>query len=130
MSRPILLVFVMLALVAGCGPSEADRQFATVVPVITGPPDGRQFDTYPRNAFLQWKLVEGSKRYLVEVELGLEADGTWMPAPPGLNRMFSKVNSLQISFPGAQPGRWRVWAINEDNVRSEPSDWSHFEFLK
>lgn len=123
-----LAVLVFLLLASGCGMSSADKAFKAIVPELIAPQDGKVFTNYPRFVYLQWKPVSGVRRYLVEVEMGRKEDKTWMPAPPDLNRTFANEEHVQIMFVGAQPGRWRVYAINENDVHSEPSEWWHFEF--
>jgi hypothetical protein len=31
---------------------------------------------------------------------------------------------------GAQPGRWRVWAVDDDGHQSPKSNWRYFEHQK
>src|ERR1017187_4639219 len=33
-----------------------------------------------------------------------------------------------FDFVGAKPGRWRVWPVNGNGQRSNPSDWRTFRY--
>jgi hypothetical protein len=124
-----LLAALVLAL-AGCGPTEADKEFRKSEPELVSPVDGHEFDKFPRTLVLEWRPMEGAVKYMVEVEMQNPNDGTWMPTPVALNKRILRDHKAFIEFPGAQPGRWRVVAYNAHNVESEVSDWWRFEFMR
>jgi len=35
-----------------------------------------------------------------------------------------------FNFIGAQPGRWRVWPLNRNGKRGNPSEWRTFRYLQ
>jgi hypothetical protein len=102
------------------------------VPTPLTPADGSVFDTFPRKTIVSWTAVEGATEYRVEVDFSFS--GVWAsenaghPTPP---RTFSsKTTSLSFNFVGAQPGRWRVSALDRGGTWSEPSPWWGFRYLK
>ena len=125
----LVLAFLVLA-VAGCGGSPDDAGFARIEPVLIAPEEGTQIDRYPRYVDLSWHKVAGAQRYMIEIEMQNPDDGVWMPAPVGLSRRIVDSERMRIKFPGMQPGRWRVVAINENGVQSQNSEWRTFEFLQ
>jgi len=68
---------------------------------------------------LTWEPVPGALAYEIEVdyEAGVEPFSSQQPA-------------LRFDFVGAQPGRWRVWAILPDSKRSPVSEWRGFRYLR
>lgn len=120
---------VLLLVAAACGPSSAEREFSKSEPELLAPTDGQQFNKYPRTIALEWRPLPGAQRYLVEIEMQHPNTGVWMPAPVDLNRQIVTEAKIFIEFPGAQPGRWRVQALDESNAKSQFSEWRRFEFL-
>jgi len=96
------------------------------------------FDHYPRRTTLQWSLVEGAASYSVEVDYceGGRRDKTICVNPQRLkmtnNPPTSGIvgNSYEFSFVGAQPGRWRVWAVDKDGREGFKSEWRIFIYLR
>ncbi len=41
-----------------------------------------------------------------------------------------KDSNFTFDFVGAQPGRWRVWAIDADGKKGPPSPWREFRYAK
>lgn len=126
---PLLAVALLVLTFAGCGGGKGEEAFAKFEPVLLAPDDGKILDNMPRNVVLTWRKVEGAVRYQVEVQMQNPVDGLWMPTPIQLNRRLVDTERMQITFPGSQPGRWRVTAISEQGTRSRASDWWRFEFV-
>ena len=107
-------------------------------PVQLSPADGAQFDTYPRTTRLEWKSVEGAASYSVEVDICDSFDrsgqGCLDPQPLGLKEnppeRGIKGTAYEFNFIGAQPGRWRVWAIDADGHEGFKSPWRIFFYRK
>ena len=110
-----------------------------------GAPNGRaivnsfQFDRFPRALTLVWTPVNVAVSYHVEWDFGNggtgssvncggrpENCGIWSPS--GSRDVTG--TSTDISFVGAQPGRWRVTATLDCGSVLEPSPWVYFGFNK
>jgi hypothetical protein len=110
-----------------------------------GPANGRaivnsfQFDRFPRPLTLVWTPVNVAVSYHVEWQFGNggtggpvtcggrpENCGTWSPS--GSRDVTG--TSTDISFVGAQPGRWRITATLDCGSVIEPSAWVYFGFNK
>ena len=126
---PLLSIALLVLSLAGCGASKEEQAFARTEPTLLAPDDGHIMDNMPRNVVLTWRKVPGAVRYQVEVQMQNPLDGLWMPTPIELNRRLVDTERLQINFPGSQPGRWRVTAINGEGTRSRACDWRRFEFI-
>jgi len=126
---PLLSIALLVVGLAGCGASKSEQAFAKSEPTLLAPDDGQILDNMPRNVVLTWRKLEGAVRYQVEVQMQNPLDGLWMPTPIALNRRLVDTERMQINFPGSQPGRWRVTAINDEGTRSRASDWRRFEFI-
>jgi hypothetical protein len=48
------------------------------------------------------------------------------------NPLMTKLNSTsyEFGFAGAQPGRWRVWAVDKDGREGFKSPWRTFVYLQ
>jgi hypothetical protein len=97
------------------------------VPRQLAPADGSVLDQFPRKLTLRWAALAGAAnvKYEVEVEYQ-EPDGKWTPYPAG---KATGQTERELEFVGAQPGRWRVWAI-DDGRNGPKSDWWTFRFTK
>ena len=109
-------------------------------PVQVTPQDNEVFDSFPRKTRLSWNPVAGAVSYGVEVE------SCWKRSPQESSRLpddqectnpspyDEKLGISELTyeffFKGAQPGRWRVWAIGKDNRSGHKSAWRRFEYLK
>jgi hypothetical protein len=107
-------------------------------PVQLLPDDGATFDFYPRRTKLEWTPVEGAVSYTVEVDYCDGRDGNRRvcsdPQPLELKQNSSQegiqTTTYEILFVGAQPGRWRVWAIDSKGRAGFKSPWRTFFYLK
>lgn len=94
-------------------------------PLLSQPPNGVAFNNFPRNTFFSWFAVPSAQAYRIEVEYYDPFVATWRPY--FAQTTFS--NSAVMIFPGLQPGRWRVGAINSSGNLGYMSDWSIFYYL-
>lgn len=118
--------------------SEAEKQsFMNLpAPVQLSPADRVELDSYPRLTRVEWQPVEGAVSYTVEVDY---CDGRVKsrrecvnPQPYASDKSSRGIvgTSYEFEFAGAQPGRWRVWAIDKQGQEGFKSPWRTFFYLK
>ncbi len=117
-------------------PIEVSRETVLQTPQQLKPPDGSVFDHYPRTTTLGWSAVPGDPSYL---QYGVEVDcfhccesNAWC-TDVGETWMVERVGGTSYTFDyvGAQPGRWRVWAVDlSTGLESAKSGWWEFEYLR
>jgi hypothetical protein len=119
--------------------ADASRESARkslAAPQPVSPANGTEFNHYPRLTKLEWSAVPGAASYAVEVDFcnGLvrkecsdpsNLEGRTLPPTSGI-----KGTSYEFSFVGAQPGRWRVWALDAQGWAGRKSDWSWFVYKR
>ena len=103
----------------------------------TGPDNEVELNYYPRKTKLEWQPVDGASSYRVEIDY---CDGRVKgrrscvdPQPHYVEGGASnaiRATSFEFNFVGAQPGRWRVWAIDEKNQEGFKSPWRIFYYLQ
>jgi len=99
-----------------------------LAPTLSAPADDVVFDYYPRRTTLQWGHVDGAARYLVEVEIRV-LRGAWQPQV-GLPPNVTAATEFVFDFDGANPGRWRVRAVDSAGNPGPPSEWRRFVYLR
>ena len=106
-------------------------------PKIVSPADGTLVINvaHPRVFTLEWSPVEGAVTYSVDIEVcdyeprdgGQCQKGTALLAssrePPTSGIEGTK---YELTFPGTQPGRWRVWAIDAHGRPGIKTPWTMF----
>jgi len=105
-------------------------------PQMISPDDNQVFDLYPRITRLEWNPVEGAASYAVEIDFcqgRIKKQCTdpqpWLsPANPPMTNIIG--TTYEFGFVGAQPGRWRVWAVDTDGREGFKSPWRTFLYLK
>lgn len=95
-------------------------------PIPLSPKTGTTFDHYPRQTVLEWLPVKGSLSYRVEVEWGDQNQKVWTAS----HVHDTNLTQYTFNFSGAQPGRWRVWAMLPNNDESLKSDWQYFRYTR
>jgi hypothetical protein len=116
------------------GPSEPALDVAPpAVPAQLTPAPFTQFSHYPRNTTLAWSSVldpSGPVSYRVEVQwcggtvynpTNCQPRSNWCPGA-------LSSTTCNFDFVGAQPGRWRVRAVDNAGNQSAFSDWSTFAY--
>lgn len=88
------------------------------------PYDNTHFDKLPRNMELQWQQIQGAVYYLVEIQYEIPDSGQWHVIPN--YPVAVEGETYPFEFPGAQRGRWRVIAVDENGTKSKPSEWWYF----
>jgi hypothetical protein len=102
--------------------------FESIHPTLSWPYDATTFNVYPRSTTLRWLPVSGATHYLVEVQWENPTDGLWHTLPN--YPVAVEEPSYTFNFVGAQPGRWRVAALNAKNQKTQYSDWWYFKYEK
>lgn len=125
---------------AGRAISETEKQIGVnlTAPVQLSPANDSVFDHYPRLTKLEWSSVEGAVSYTVEVDY-CEGGRRKKPvclSPQPLILMINPATSgivstrYEFNFVGAQPGRWRVWALDKEGREGFKSPWRSFVYLR
>jgi hypothetical protein len=105
-------------------------------PQPLSPANGTEFDHFPRVTKLEWSAVPGAVSYAVEIDFcdGFvrkkcsdpnKLEGRALPPTSGIEG-----TSYEFSFLGAQPGRWRVWALDAHGWAGTKSDWFWFVYRR
>jgi hypothetical protein len=97
-------------------------------PELLEPKDGAQFNHFPRTTVLSWNSVSNAASYSVEIE---SCTGSGVKNC-SLSRFEDNIRGTryEFGFVGAQWGRWRVYAVDKDQLSSKPSTWSTFRYNK
>jgi len=111
---------------ARAGNVESPAKSELVAPRPLAPADGSELSEFPRKTTVRWVPVAGAATYKVEVEYE-DPDMRWLPN--GVVKE-SKLPEYQFEFVGAQPGRWRVWAVDPSGHDGPKSDWWTFRYTK
>ncbi|OPX79471.1 MAG: hypothetical protein A4E45_00627 [Methanosaeta sp. PtaB.Bin039] len=102
-------------------------------PVQVSPVSGSVSDKYPRTTTLRWKPVEGAASYTVEIDCYhccqsgawcTDVGDTWSVVPDITDTSYT------FDFVGAQPGRWRVWAVSSSGAEGTKSGWWEFKYTR
>jgi hypothetical protein len=85
---------------------------------------------FPRRTGFSWEPVPGAAAYILEWDYN--SNGVWHAEAekiPGAGYLLTGTDYL-FEFVGAQPGRWRIWAVNADGKRGIPSEWRTFRYTQ
>ena len=102
-------------------------------PRLVSPASGTAFSHFPRRTTLAWQPVSGAASYTVEVDCYQccqtnrwcsDVGRTWKEAPGLITTSYS------FDFVGAQPGRWRVWAVDAQGRAGAKSEWWEFRYTR
>ena len=96
--------------------------FSGEIPRLLNPANGSSFSHFPRGLNLIWEPVPEAVSYVIEIEAQDLRHGDWFPQP-GYGRIPTTETEITGEFIGAQPGRWRVTAIDAKGTRSRASEW-------
>ena len=101
-------------------------------PSLKSPENGIVLNHIPRKIELQWSPVPGAISYFVQVVIlpvGSSETSYWS-TDKGIEYMQQTTKDATFTFEiaGAQPGRWRVWAVDAHGTEGRKSAWSTFEF--
>jgi len=104
-----------------------------VAPTQLSPANGSVFEHYPRTTRLQWSPVPGAATYTVEIDAYDPGSGRWfsdLAGKPWDLVPNIKETSYSFDFVGAQPGRWRVWAVDANGLEGPQSGWWEFRYTR
>jgi hypothetical protein len=109
-------------------------------PVQLAPQDNQVFDVFPRSTKLEWSPVADAVSYAIEIEScwkrspeeqkRLPDDGECINPAPFAEKFGLRETAYEFLFKGAQPGRWRVRAVDKDHKPGIRSSWRRFTYLK
>ncbi len=97
------------------------------------PRNGSKFDHFPRTTKFRWSPVRNAKSYGIEVDcLHCCVQGKWCSDIGQTWHVKGGLSSPQHAhnFVGAQPGRWRVWAVDACGKKGKLSGWWKFEYTR
>ncbi|MBI4907205.1 MAG: hypothetical protein HY820_26510 [Acidobacteria bacterium] len=113
-------------------------------PKLLSPANGSVFSLYPRTTVLRWEPVAGAAQYALEIDYGWDSPGycqslgaATIPcycqqigscAGAGAPPRVVTAPPYTFDFVGAQPGRWRVWALDSQGRAGEKSEWWTFRY--
>jgi hypothetical protein len=118
--------------------SETEKQVGLNLPAPAqlSPSDNSAFDYYPRKTKLEWEAVEGAVSYAVEIDYCrggqrdkqkcVDAQPLAVTTNPPTTGILA--TTYEFEFVGAQPGRWRVWAIDKEGREGFKSPWRRFVY--
>jgi serine/threonine protein kinase len=97
-------------------------------PVQLSPASGTVFNIYPRTTTLQWTSVQGAASYTVQIYYYQPGDTTCSGGAQDYLTPDITNTSYTFIFVGAQPGCWRVWAVDAVGRQSPASGWWEFSY--
>jgi TonB family protein len=108
-------------------PQPQDSSLPAPIPI--SPPDHAMFEGYVRRLTCKWEASPGAVAYLLEWDY--MDQGAWHAESSGIPGTAYEASATEasIEFIGAQPGRWRVWPVNSNGQRGNPSEWRSFRFV-
>lgn len=117
--------------------SKEKFQKATVTnlnaPTLTSPTCGSTFSNFPRTTTLKWNAVSGAASYIVEVDCYHCCEsGKWCTEVGKTHIRKTGITATEFTFDfvGAQPGRWRVSAVDSKGKEGAKSAWCNFTYTK
>jgi hypothetical protein len=120
-------------------------------PKLLVPVEGAVLHDVSKPLVLSWGPVPSAAAYLLEWDYGWSSQGAlvwWSEQPERIpqpelakewwfgshHRSLSEIptteTSYNLSFVGAQPGRWRVWAVDADDNPGIKSEWREFRYTR
>jgi len=102
-------------------------------PAQQTPRNGSRFNHHPHQTKLQWTPVTGAASYTVEVDCyQCCRSNAWCTDIGKTYRVQPSLRSTSytFNFAGAQPGRWRVWAIDKNGKAGAKSGWWNFTYSR
>ncbi len=103
------------------------------MPTLVSPANGTVFNKFPRKTKLVWMPVPTAKSYTVEIDCYHCCRANKWCTDVGKTHHLKRnlrTTSYTFRFVGAQPGRWRVWAVSADGRESEKTPWWEFEYTR
>jgi serine/threonine protein kinase len=101
---------------------------ALPAPTQLSPASGTVFNNYPRTTTLQWSAVPGAASYTVQIYYYQPGDTICSGGAQDYLTPNITNTSYTFEFVGAQPGCWRVWAVDAAGRQSSISGWWEFSY--
>src|ERR1700694_1054319 len=126
--RPYSIATVKLHL--NSDPPEVEKVSTLSSPELLSPASGEVFGHFPRRTTLRWHPVPVAASDRVQWDY--KDDQGW--ASEVHKFLWASFESLETSytfdFVGAQPGRWRVWAVDIEGNVGPMSEWRVFRYTQ
>ncbi len=98
-------------------------------PLQVSPANGSTFSNFPRTTTLTWQAVPGAASYTIEIDYYSPGNTTCSGGNlVGGSLKSSTTTSYTFDFVGAQPGCWRVWAVDGASQPGAKSSWWLFTY--
>ena len=109
--------------------NQGHQWFQLDTPRQISPAPGSVFNRFPRRTTLRWSPVNGAQSYCVEIDY---YDFNWLTEQGKTYLVITNLTatSYTFNFVGAQPGRWRVWAVGPGGQESPKSNWWEFKYTR
>jgi hypothetical protein len=112
------------------GLAGAPERVTLAAPAQLTPAPGAVFDVFPRKTSVTWTAVPGAASYAIEWDYR-DNQGWWSDRNQGhAPALKTKDTALSFDFVGAQPGRWRVYAIGPNGEQGAKSAWREFLYKR
>lgn len=102
-------------------------------PTLLSPACGSTFNIFPRTTNLSWRAVSGAASYVVEIDCYHCCEsGKWCTDLGRTWRIERGITATSYTFDyvGAQPGRWRVSAVDASGREGAKSAWCEFTYTR
>jgi tetratricopeptide (TPR) repeat protein/peroxiredoxin len=100
-----------------------------VAPKLLRPVDRAVLRHFPRDTTVVWGEVSGGAAYIVEWDY--KGDQGWASERNGApTRIRATERIATFRFSGAQPGRWRAWAVDASGADGPKSEWREFRYTR
>ena len=118
---------------SGSGGNSAGKRTPKLpAPRLLSPPNGAVFNSYPRTTTLTWQAVPGATSYNVERVYLLPGQNCPAGATPATQSLIvnTPMTMYIFNFVGAQPGCWRVSAVDVSGNFGAVSPWREFVYTR
>jgi hypothetical protein len=99
-------------------------------PQQQAPANGTVFGHFPRSTALVWQPVPGARSYSVEHTFLQPGKHCSSVSPGGMVVTGLAEAFYFFNFVGAQPGCWRVWAVDNQGREGSKSPWWEFVYTQ
>jgi hypothetical protein len=132
-SSPAWNIIAWISDLVPLAPQTESPAISLGAPQLLSPAAGTVFNHYPRTTQVQWMPVAGAVSYTVEIDCYhccqanawcSDIGKTWMIIPN------VRTTNYIFQFVGAQPGRWRVWAVDNAGREGAKSEWREFRYTQ
>lgn len=109
------------------------RKAPLAAPKQLSPPNGSTFNIFPRTTRLDWSAVSGAKTYTVEIDcFQCCTANKWCTDVGKEYKLVPNLTNHEYTFDfvGAQPGRWRVWAVDANGKPGTKTGWWTFKYTR